>query len=177
MSELKALNLNAIMKGLAGAASPVSTLWQEPDMMAFLAKGRSYRSEFHVDPSDEVMVMIKGDADVHYIAPDGEHRIARVREGEVFRCPAGTPHSPRFAPEAFMLVLERKRRPGEEDRFQWYCDKCKEKLFEVVKHVGDYREDPVSRAYEAFHSSEANRKCRKCGHVAPPGPAAGGRGA
>lgn len=167
MSELKAVNLAAIMKGLAGAASPVSTLWQEPDMMAFLAKGRSYRSEFHVDPSDEVMVMIKGDAEVHYITPEGEHRIAVVREGEVFRCPAGTPHSPRFSPEAFMLVLERKRRAGEEDRFQWFCEKCKARLFEVVRHVGDYREDPVSRAYEAFYSSESHRTCAKCGHVTP----------
>jgi 3-hydroxyanthranilate 3,4-dioxygenase len=168
MSELKALNLEEIMQGLERAPGPVSTLWQEPDMMAFLAKGRSYRSEFHVDPSDEVMVMIKGDASVHYITPEGEHRIAVVREGEVFRCPAGTPHSPRFPPDAYMLVLERKRRPGEEDRFQWFCEQCKAKLFEVVKHVGDYREDPVSRAYDAFYSSAANRTCGKCGHVAPP---------
>lgn len=167
MSELKAVNLESVMKGLAGAASPVSTLWQEPDMMAFLAKGRPYRSEFHVDPSDEVMIMIKGDADVHYITPGGEHRVARVREGEVFRCPAGTPHSPRFSTDAYMLVLERKRRAGEEDRFLWFCEKCKAKLFEVVKHVGDYREDPVSRAYHAFYSKASHRACAKCGHVAP----------
>ena len=171
MSELKAVNLEAVMQGLARGASPVSTLWQEPDMMAFLAKGRSYRSEFHVDPSDEVMVMIKGDADVHYITPDGEHKVALVREGEVFRCPAGTPHSPRFPADAFMLVLERKRREGEEDRFQWFCEKCKTRLFEIVKHVGDYREDPVSRAYEAFYSAESHRTCKKCGHITPRSPA------
>ena len=165
MSELKAVNLEAVMKGLERGATPVSTLWQEPDMMAFLAKGRAYRSEFHVDPSDEVMVMIKGDANVHYITPEGEHKVAVVREGEVFRCPAGTPHSPRFPPDAFMLVLERKRRPDEQDRFLWFCEKCKAQLYEVVKHVADYREDPVSRAYDAFHSAESHRTCAKCGHV------------
>ena len=167
MNELKAVDLGAVIDKLKAAASPVSTLWQEPDMMAFLAKGRAYRSEFHVDPSDEVMYMIKGDADVHYVDGDGAHRIATVREGEVFRCPAGTPHSPRFSPDAYMLVLERKRRADERDRFLWFCEKCKAQLFEVVKHVGDYREDPVSRAYEAFNSSEANRTCGKCGHVTP----------
>ena len=35
--------------------------------------------------------------------------------------PAGTPHSPRFAPDAYLLVVERKRREGEIDRFQWFC--------------------------------------------------------
>ena len=167
MNELKAVDLKGIMEGLKAAPGPVSTLWQEPDMMAFLAKGRAYRSEFHVDPSDEVMLMIKGDADVHYITPEGEHKVAVVREGEVFRCPAGTPHSPRFAPEAYMLVLERKRRAGEQDRFLWFCEKCKASLFEIVKHVGDYRDDPVSRAYEAFYSDLSHRTCAKCGHVTP----------
>lgn len=171
MSELKAVNLEAVMRGLERGASPVSTLWQEPDMMAFLAKGRVYRSEFHVDPSDEVMVMVKGNANVHYITAEGEHKVAVVREGEVFRCPAGTPHSPRFSPDAFMLVLERKRRPNEQDRFLWFCENCQAKLFEVVKHVGDYREDPVSRAYEAFYSADSHRTCKKCGHVTPRAPA------
>jgi 3-hydroxyanthranilate 3,4-dioxygenase len=177
MSELKAVNLGAVIDGLKRASGPVSTLWQEPDMMAFLAKGRTYRSEFHVDPSDEVMYMIKGDADVHYVDPEGRHRVAVVREGEVFRCPAGTPHSPRFSPDAFMLVLERKRRDGELDRFLWFCERCKARLFEVVKHVGDYREDPVSRAYEAFNAAESNRTCSKCGHVTPRTPIGDQRGA
>ena len=29
-------------------------LWQEPDSLAFVARGREYRSEFHIDPADEV---------------------------------------------------------------------------------------------------------------------------
>ena len=165
VNELKAVNLEQIMQTLKGSATPVSTLWQAAGTIAFLARGRKHRSEFHVDPSDEVMVMIKGDVDVHYITPDGEHKVAAVREGEVFHCPAGTPHSPRFSPDAFMLVLERKRQPGEQDRFMWFCEQCKTKLYEVVKHVGDYREDPVSRAYEAFYSAVSNRTCARCGHV------------
>ena len=82
-------------------------------------------------------------------------------------CPAGTPHSPRFAPDAFVLVLERKRRPDDRDRFLWYCSGCGAELYEAVRHVADYRDAPVSRVYEEFYGSEANRTCPSCGHVAP----------
>jgi hypothetical protein len=31
--------------------------------------------------------------------------------------------------------------------------------------------DPVSRVYEEFYGTEANRTCQQCGHVAPLPPA------
>jgi 3-hydroxyanthranilate 3,4-dioxygenase len=40
-------------------------------------------------------------------------------------------------------------------------------VHEITAHVSDYREDPVSRAYDEFYGSEANRTCAKCGWVAP----------
>jgi len=43
----------------------------------------------------------------------------------------------------------------ESDRFTWYCAKCGTQLHQSVKQVADYREDPVSRAYEEFYGSEA----------------------
>ncbi len=93
--------------------------------------------------------------------------MARVREGEIIHCPAGVRHSPRFPPDAFLLVLERKRRPEEKDRFFWYCEKCRAELYRAVRHVADYREDPVSRVYEEFYSEDSHRTCGKCGHVTP----------
>ena len=111
--------------------------------------------------------MIKGDMNLHYRTPEGDEKIAVIREGQIVYCPAGTPHSPRFSPDAFVLVLERKRRAGESDRFTWYCDKCGAQLHQSVKQVADYREDPVSRAYEEFYGSEAHRTCGRCGHVTP----------
>jgi 3-hydroxyanthranilate 3,4-dioxygenase len=167
MSELAAVNLGETSDAIKRDQKRVSILWQEPDTLAFVARGREYRSEFHIDPSDEVMYMIKGEMNLHYITPGGDRKVAIVREGEIIYCPAGTPHSPRFSPDSFLLVLERKRRPEEEDRFVWYCERCGAKLYETVKHVRDYREDPVSRVYEEFYSSEAHRTCAKCGHVTP----------
>jgi len=62
-------------------------------------------------------------------------------------------------------VIERKRRAGEVDRFRWYCPKCDALLHEITFVVDDYRNDPVSKAYQAFFDSEAARTCKACGEV------------
>ena len=86
---------------MAGARSP----------LAFVARGREYRSEFHVNPSDEVMLMIKGEMRLHYRTPEGKEEVAVVKEGSTIYTPAGVPHSPRSPPDAYLLVIERQRRP------------------------------------------------------------------
>src|SRR5688500_987995 len=105
---------------LADAGRRVSVLWQHDDTLMFLARGREYRSEFHINPSDETMHMIKGEMRLHYRTPKGKEEVALIQEGAIIYTPAGTPHSPRFPEDAFALVSERKRRPGEIDRFQWF---------------------------------------------------------
>lgn len=167
MDELRAVNLKEIIEAIVHGPRPMRVLWQERDTLAFVGRGRHYRSEFHVDPSDEVMYMIKGDMDLHYITPGGEYKVAVIQEGEIIHCPAATPHSPRFSPDSFVLVLERQRRPGEYDRFMWFCEHCRTKLYETSRYVSDYREDVVSRAYDEFYSAAGHGTCSRCGHVAP----------
>ena len=166
MEELKSLSLAQIGEGVRNAVKPVRILWQTADTIAFVARGRKGRSEFHTDPSDEVMYMIKGEMNLHYLTPEREEKVLVLREGEIMHCPAGIPHSPRFSPDAFLLVLERKRRADELDRFSWFCEKCRAPLYQTARKVPDYNEDPVSRVYEEFYSNDAARTCGKCGHVA-----------
>jgi 3-hydroxyanthranilate 3,4-dioxygenase len=154
-------------KELGETGKRVNVLWQQTDSLVFMARGREYRSEFHINPSDEVMYPVKGDLKLHYRNEDGKEEIALVPEGSVIYTPAGTPHSPRFAPDAYLLVMERKRRPGEIDRFQWFCATCDHQLHEVEFVVEDYRLDPVSKAYRAFYDSEQARTCGSCGEVMP----------
>jgi 3-hydroxyanthranilate 3,4-dioxygenase len=165
VTELRAISLAEVSETIRHGVKPVSILWQAPDTIAFVARGRANRSEFHADPSDEVMYMIRGEMNLHYLTSDGEEKIAVVGEGEIIYCPAGVKHSPRFSPDAFLLVLERKRRPEESDRFFWYCGNCGAELYQAVRHVADYREDPVSRVYEEFYSQDGHRTCARCGHV------------
>jgi 3-hydroxyanthranilate 3,4-dioxygenase len=65
MDEMKAVNLGEVMNTIRGSGHPNTVLWQAPDSIAFVARGREFRSEFHSDPSDEVMYMIKGDMNLH----------------------------------------------------------------------------------------------------------------
>ena len=160
-------DLEAVCQELADTGARVKVLWQQPDTLAFVARGREYRSEFHIDPSDEVMYMIKGEMNLHFRDPDGKEDISVLKEGEVVYTAAGVPHSPRFPPDAFLLVMERKRREGEVDVFQWFCPSCDHKLHEEHFIVSDYATDPVSKAYANFFDSEELRTCDKCGDVMP----------
>jgi 3-hydroxyanthranilate 3,4-dioxygenase len=152
---------------LAERGQRVSVLWQQADSLVFVARGREYRSEFHINPSDETMYMIKGKMRLHYRLPDGKEEVAIIPEGSLIYTPAGTPHSPRFPPDAFALISERKRRDGEIDRFQWYCPKCDVLLHEESFVVRDYADDPVSNAYQKFFGNESLRTCKNCREVMP----------
>lgn len=167
MVQMPIVDLFKTARALGESGQRVNVLWQEPESLAFVARGREYRSEFHINPSEELMYQIRGEMRLHYRTPDGKEDVAVLREGSVIHTPAGVPHSPRFPPDAYALIVERKRRPGEIDRFHWYCPKCDNFLHEEVFVVHDYKADPVSQAYRNFFGSEVFRTCKKCGHVMP----------
>ena len=160
-------DLETVTRELTESGERVRVLWQAPESLAFVARGREYRSEFHIDPSDEMMYMIKGEMRLHYRTPEGAEEVAHLAQGQAIYTAAGVPHSPRFPPDAFLFVMERMRRDGEIDRFQWFCPDCDNFLHEETFVVSDYRLDPVSKAYAKFFDSEAFRTCDKCGTVMP----------
>src|SRR5207302_3371170 len=47
MTELKAVSLAEVSEGIRTSVKPVSILWQAADTIAFVARGRRHRSEFH----------------------------------------------------------------------------------------------------------------------------------
>jgi len=167
MYEMPIVNLLETGKKLTETKRQVSVLWQEPESLAFVARGRDYRSEFHINPSDEMMYMIKGEMRLHYRTPEGKEEVAILPEGSAIYTPAGIPHSPRFPSDAYALITERKRRPGEIDRFHWYCSNCDAFLHEETFVVSDYAADPVSKAYKNFFDSVEFRTCKKCKTVMP----------
>jgi 3-hydroxyanthranilate 3,4-dioxygenase len=163
------VDLDGLAQELADSGKRVRVLWQEGESLAFVARGREYRSEFHLNPSDEVMLMIRGQMNLHYRNPDGTEDIAVIPEGSSIYTRAGIPHSPRFPPDGFVLVIERLRRPGELDRFHWFCRACDTFLHEESVHVDDYRTDPVGKAYQRFFDDLDARTCSSCGDVMPAG--------
>ncbi len=167
MQSMPIADLHAVADELAASGRRVKVLWQEEESLAFVARGREYRSEFHIDPCDEVMFMIKGDMNLHCRTPEGKEEVTVLTEGSTIYTASGIPHSPRFPPDAFVLVIERKRRDGEIDRFQWFCEACDNFLHEEQFVVSDYATDPVSKAYQNFFDSEEFRTCDKCGTIMP----------
>ena len=167
MLPMPIVDLDAISEELGRTSRRVHVLWQKPESLVFVARGREYRSEFHINPGDETMTMLKGDMNLHYRTPEGGEEVAVLRQGCTIYTAAGIPHSPRFPPDAYLLVSERMRRPGEIDRFHWYCPSCDAFLHEETFVVDDYAKDPVSKAYARYFDSEESRTCGDCGAVAP----------
>ena len=161
------IDFEGIMRQLLETGRRTHQLWLTKDSMAFIARGREYRSEFHVNPSYEIQYSVKGDLNLHYRDAEGAEQVAFVPEGSCLFQPPFVPHSPRFAPDAFQFVIERARVPGEIDRFFWYCATCDNFLHEETYVVADYSADPVSRAYENYYQSLEYRTCKTCGTVAP----------
>ena len=62
------------------------------------------------------------------------------------------------------LVIERARRPGELDGFQWYCESCGQQLYEEYFQLTDI-EKQFPPLFERFYSNAALRKCANCGTV------------
>ncbi len=167
MFKMPIVDLRKEAEALGLSGKRVKVLWQDSESIGFIARGREYRSEFHVNPSDETMLMIKGEMRLHYRTPENKEEVAVIPEGSSIFTPGLIPHSPRFAPDAYALIQERRRRPGEVDRFLWFCPKCDHKLHDAKFVVEDYRTDPVSKVYKEFFDSEALRTCGECKNVMP----------
>jgi 3-hydroxyanthranilate 3,4-dioxygenase len=141
-------------------------VFPESEFIFQIIRGPNARNDFHIDPGDEIFYQLKGDMSLLFMDPDGKRQEARIREGEVLLCPAGTPHCPVRPPETWGLVIERKRRPDELDRLAWFCERCQAKLHEVAFPCENI-ETQLEAAIDAFNASEALRTCRHCGAVLP----------
>ena len=87
-----------------------------------------------------------------------------IREGDILLLPPNVPHSPRRFANTVGLVIERQRRPGEQDGFQWYCEKCDHLLYDAFVHISDI-EKQLPPIFERFFNSTEHRTCRNCGTV------------
>ena len=95
---------------------------------------------------------------------DGKRVDVPINEGEIFLLPSNVPHSPRRPANTIGLVIERTRRPGERDGFQWYCESCGTLLHEEFVQVTDI-ETQLPPIFERFFGSIASRTCGRCGTV------------
>jgi 3-hydroxyanthranilate 3,4-dioxygenase len=140
-------------------------IWDDSQFTAMVIRGPNARRDFHVDPSDEIFYMLKGDMVLEYLE-GGQRRARTIREGEMFLVPALTPHSPHRPPDTWGLVVEIKRAATQTESLLWLCERCDARLHEVTMHVADIEKE-LRTAIERFDASRELRTCGACGHVQP----------
>jgi 3-hydroxyanthranilate 3,4-dioxygenase len=140
-------------------------IWEDSQFTAMVVRGPNARRDFHVDPSDEIFYMLKGDMELEFMQ-DGHRTRQTIREGELLLVPALTPHSPHRPPDTWGLVIEVKRRPEQTESLVWFCERCDAQIHTVTLHVADIESD-LKTAIEHFDGSVTLRTCPKCGHVQP----------
>jgi 3-hydroxyanthranilate 3,4-dioxygenase len=146
-------------------------LIHDHEFIVMILHGPNTRLDFHVEPGEEFFYQIHGNIELH-LRPEHEPRqIVEIREGEVFLCPGGLPHSPRRGADTWGLVIERKRKAGENERFVWFCEKCDNEVLDVTVTQGDIA-GQVKSVYNQFNSDTAIRTCKSCGYIFPETPMA-----
>ena len=140
-------------------------VWEDSQFTAMIIRGPNARRDFHVDPSDEIFYMLKGDMVLEFMQ-EGRRESQIIREGGLLLVPAFTPHAPHRPADTWGLVVEIKRQPGQTESLVWFCEQCDATLHEVTMHVGDIEKD-LKAAIERFDASLELRTCRRCGHVQP----------
>jgi 3-hydroxyanthranilate 3,4-dioxygenase len=135
-------------------------IYRDSEFIIMVVGGPNARSDYHVDPAEEFFYQLQGD--ILLKTMDGACALdVPIREGEILLLPPRVPHSPQRGADTVGLVIERERRAGELDGFQWYCHNCGQLLHEEFLAVTDI-ERQLPPVFERFYSSEARRTCPRC---------------
>ncbi|MFE5644615.1 3-hydroxyanthranilate 3,4-dioxygenase [Rhodococcus sp. NPDC056516] len=136
------------------------------DFIVQVVGGPNQRTDYHLDPYEEWFYQLEGDIHVNVMTEDGPQRVD-IREGETWLLPGDIPHSPqRPTAGSIGLVIERVRKEGTLEKFQWYCLECDHKIHEVELQVRDIVAD-LPPVFVKFYESEKARTCDKCGTLHP----------
>lgn len=140
---------------------------ENDDFIVMVVGGPNARKDYHYNKGEELFYQLEGDI-VLKIIEDGKPVEIEIKEGEMFLLPPEVPHSPQRKADTVGLVIERYRKQGELDGFQWYCENCSEKLYEEYFEMTDIVKQ-LPEVMKTFYNSEKHRTCDKCGSVmAPP---------
>lgn len=138
-------------------------VFEDGDFIIMVIGGPNTRQDYHVDPGQEFFYQLEGDI-VLRTMQGGRPVEVPIRQGEVLLLPAHVPHSPQRPANTVGLVVERRRRAGERDGFQWYCERCGNLLHGELIELTDI-EKQLPPVFERFYASRERRTCSRCGAV------------
>ncbi|HEY7928601.1 MAG TPA: 3-hydroxyanthranilate 3,4-dioxygenase [Steroidobacteraceae bacterium] len=169
MPSLKPLNLQQWIEAHRDELRPPvgnKLLYGDGEFLVMAVGGPNARKDFHVDPAEELFYQIEGQMTLR--VRESEHIIdVPVAPGELLCLPARVPHSPQRPAGSVGVVVERRRRAGELDGLQWYCEHCEAPLYEQFMQLNDI-ERQFPPVFARFFADPALRTCRRCGSVMQP---------
>lgn len=138
-------------------------VFKNSDFIFQVIKGPNARNDFHIDPFDEIFFQIQGHIFVDTIEA-GRRVRHRINPGEIFLLPKNVYHSPRRPPGSVGFVIERPRKPAEEDGIAWFCEHCGHMLHSVTFWCDDI-ETVLKQHVESYNKNPTLRTCTRCGTV------------
>lgn len=141
------------------------------DMVLFVSGGPNTRNDYHVNPTEELFLQLKGDIAVRVRPLDGSppHDVV-VKEGELFLLDRWVPHRPQRPAGTLGMVVEFPRGLDEsgqpqKDGLRWYCPDCDALVYEARWVLKKIDEDLRTIMHDFWDGPEARRTCRSCGCV------------
>jgi 3-hydroxyanthranilate 3,4-dioxygenase len=138
-------------------------VWKDREFIVMAVGGPNERTDFHVNQGEEFFYQLEGQMNLKVITPQGQMQDIPIAAGDIYLLPAGTPHSPQREAGSVGLVIERRRRAGELDGLQWYCEKCQHKLYEEFFPLTNI-ETQFPAVFERYYNSSYTR-CPQCDHL------------
>ena len=168
MAPLAPFNLNAWLEANRHLLKPpVANKNLTPDSdeyIVMVVAGPNARKDYHYNETEEIFYQLEGQITVK-TQQDGRCVEYALGPGDLFVCPAKTPHSPVRQEGSIGLVIERIRAGrGFTDGLLWFCEQCNHPLHESHFELLDIEKDFIPH-FKAFYSDESKRTCRSCGQV------------
>ena len=135
-------------------------VYEDTELIIMVVGGPNTRKDYHIDEGEEFFYQLEGNI-ILRIMENGKPKDVAINEGEIFLLPPKVPHSPQRFENTVGLVVERKRRDGELDAFQWYCDECHALLHEEFFQLRDIVKQ-LPPIFDGFWASEEARTCQSC---------------
>ncbi|WP_225414002.1 3-hydroxyanthranilate 3,4-dioxygenase [Stigmatella hybrida] len=142
-------------------------VWEDREFIVMVVGGPNARTDFHINEGEEFFYQVEGDITLR-IMEDGKPQDIPIREGDIFLLPPKVPHSPQRPAGTVGLVMERRRRPEEQDGFAWFCPRCDAKLYEETLHV-THLVTQLPPVFDRFFGTPEHCTCKQCGFQATRG--------
>lgn len=141
-------------------------IWDDAEMIVMVVAGPNSRKDYHVNEGEEFFYQIEGNI-ILKIIEEGKSVDVSISEGEVYLLRSRIPHCPQRPAHTVGLVIEMPRVGHELDGFQWYCEKCHQKMHEEFVEITDIGKQ-LPEIFAKFYGNPINLRCRNCGWVMEP---------